>query len=319
MSFAVLLTLFALMTLSNEIFDLPHYLLGDEPTSFAQRKGEVLFELLEYSTVIALSLLYFRRKLQKDIQDPRRLHPDLRQLQKDQTRHRLEDAGTIHQRAFSRDLQPRHLSRLHQDALSRICRPNTQEAGGQAILAGTSRPRAFFATSCSAAWPAGCARSDTMRRTIARPTTTRCGGAPCASDAFSSPRDTRLAGTNRGPRAVLLHVNDTPGQLRELHDALGIARQAGLLTRCRSSATPDCAERRTADQGRRSAFPNTSDGRSGSSGPVPAAVVSTGTGLTGKVSLRRWSLRSPASRPRVLRRLAEEGCAMNVTIEYCAV
>jgi len=31
---------------------------------------------------------------------------------------------------------------------------------------------------------------------------------------------------------VLLHANDTPGQLRELVDALGIARHPGLLTRC---------------------------------------------------------------------------------------
>jgi uncharacterized protein with PIN domain len=45
-------------------------------------------------------------------------------------------------------------------------------------------------------------------------------------------RDTRLAATPRGPRAVLLHANDTPGQLRELVAALGIAAHAGLLTRC---------------------------------------------------------------------------------------
>jgi len=66
-SFIILLTAFALMTISNEIFDLPHYLLGDEPTSFAQRKGEVLFELLEYSTIIAVSLMYFRKRLEKEI------------------------------------------------------------------------------------------------------------------------------------------------------------------------------------------------------------------------------------------------------------
>ena len=45
-------------------------------------------------------------------------------------------------------------------------------------------------------------------------------------------RDTRLAAARRGPRTVLLHANDTPGQLRELVDALGLARHPGLLTRC---------------------------------------------------------------------------------------
>lgn len=45
-------------------------------------------------------------------------------------------------------------------------------------------------------------------------------------------RDTRLAATRRGSRVVLLHANNTPDQLRELVDALGIARHRGLLTRC---------------------------------------------------------------------------------------
>jgi uncharacterized protein with PIN domain/uncharacterized protein YbbK (DUF523 family) len=45
-------------------------------------------------------------------------------------------------------------------------------------------------------------------------------------------RDTRLAATPRGPRVVLLHANDTAGQLRELVDALGSPRHPGLLTRC---------------------------------------------------------------------------------------
>ena len=45
-------------------------------------------------------------------------------------------------------------------------------------------------------------------------------------------RDTQLAATHRRPRTVLLRANDTPGQLRELVDALDIARHPGLLTRC---------------------------------------------------------------------------------------
>lgn len=45
-------------------------------------------------------------------------------------------------------------------------------------------------------------------------------------------RDTRIVARPRGPRIVLLHANDTPGQLRELVAALGIARHPGLLTRC---------------------------------------------------------------------------------------
>jgi uncharacterized protein len=63
-------------------------------------------------------------------------------------------------------------------------------------------------------------------------------------------RDTRLAAVSPRPRTVLLHANDTPSQLRELVDALGIARHPGLLTRCivcntrLSRATADQVEER---------------------------------------------------------------------------
>ena len=66
-SFLILLSIFAMMTVANEILDLPHYLLGDEPTSFAQRKGEVIFELVGYAIVISFSLLYFRKKMENEI------------------------------------------------------------------------------------------------------------------------------------------------------------------------------------------------------------------------------------------------------------
>jgi uncharacterized protein with PIN domain len=45
-------------------------------------------------------------------------------------------------------------------------------------------------------------------------------------------RDTALAAAARRRRVVLLHANDTPGQLRELVAALGIEWHPGLLTRC---------------------------------------------------------------------------------------
>ena len=45
-------------------------------------------------------------------------------------------------------------------------------------------------------------------------------------------RDTRLAAEGRSSRILLLHANDTAGQLRELAGALGIARHPGPLKRC---------------------------------------------------------------------------------------
>ena len=62
-----MLTAFVLLTLANEVLDIPHYLFGDKPTSFTQRKGEVIFEVLIYFLIIFSSFYYFRKKIEKEI------------------------------------------------------------------------------------------------------------------------------------------------------------------------------------------------------------------------------------------------------------
>jgi hypothetical protein len=65
--FLVMLTVFVLLTIANELLDLPHSLFGDEPTQFSHRKGEVIFEIGIYFLVIASSFWYFQKKLVKEI------------------------------------------------------------------------------------------------------------------------------------------------------------------------------------------------------------------------------------------------------------
>jgi hypothetical protein len=65
--FIFMLTVFVLLTITNELLDLPHYLFGDKPTSFAQRKGEVIFELIVYTVVISGAYYFFRRKIEAKI------------------------------------------------------------------------------------------------------------------------------------------------------------------------------------------------------------------------------------------------------------
>jgi hypothetical protein len=65
--FAFMLTVFVCLTIANEIIDVPHYLFGDEPTTYPQRRGEVIFELLIYIIVISSSYYYFRKKIEKEI------------------------------------------------------------------------------------------------------------------------------------------------------------------------------------------------------------------------------------------------------------
>jgi hypothetical protein len=65
--FLFMLTVFVLLTLANELLDVPHYLFGDRPTSFIQRKGEVMFEMIIYTIVISGSYYFFRKKIEAEI------------------------------------------------------------------------------------------------------------------------------------------------------------------------------------------------------------------------------------------------------------
>lgn len=56
-----ILSLFMILTVCNELLDLPHLLFGDTPTSFTQRKSEVIIELLIYLLVICSELFIFSR------------------------------------------------------------------------------------------------------------------------------------------------------------------------------------------------------------------------------------------------------------------
>jgi hypothetical protein len=49
------------MTICNEIFDLPHYLLGDKPTSFNQRTGEVIIELAILTIIMIIEIVLIKK------------------------------------------------------------------------------------------------------------------------------------------------------------------------------------------------------------------------------------------------------------------
>jgi len=137
-------------------------------------------------------------------------------------------------------------------------------------------------------------------------------------------RDTRLAAGRSGPRTVLLHANDTPAQLRELVDALGIARHPGLLTRCivcntrLRAATADQVEERVPAYVR-------STQRQYRACPGCSRVYWPGThrpGIIGALESALPGVTLALTRPEDFESLdnhGREGDTMNVTIEYCAV
>jgi hypothetical protein len=61
-----ILFLFLSMTISNEVLDLPHYIFGDLPTSFQQRTGEVVIELV-IITIIMIAEIFLIKKFYQRI------------------------------------------------------------------------------------------------------------------------------------------------------------------------------------------------------------------------------------------------------------
>ena len=57
----VVVALFLLLTLGNEIIDVPHYLFNDAPTSYSQRVGEIIIELSIFFVVMAIQIRLFMK------------------------------------------------------------------------------------------------------------------------------------------------------------------------------------------------------------------------------------------------------------------
>jgi hypothetical protein len=55
------LFLFISMTICNEIFDLPHLLFGDNPTSFTQRTGEIIIELVILTIIMIIEIVLIKK------------------------------------------------------------------------------------------------------------------------------------------------------------------------------------------------------------------------------------------------------------------
>ena len=61
---SILLLLFA-MTVSNEVIDLPHYIFGDAPTSYQQRVGEIIIEIIIISVIMIVEIFLIRKFYQR--------------------------------------------------------------------------------------------------------------------------------------------------------------------------------------------------------------------------------------------------------------
>jgi hypothetical protein len=54
-----------LLTFTNEVLDLPHFIFGDRPTTWSQRSGEIIIELIIFIAVVVLEIFLFRRLIRR--------------------------------------------------------------------------------------------------------------------------------------------------------------------------------------------------------------------------------------------------------------
>ena len=60
-----ILAILLALTFANEVLDLPHLVLGDQPTTWGQRTGEFCIELIFFLAVIALEIYLFRKLIRR--------------------------------------------------------------------------------------------------------------------------------------------------------------------------------------------------------------------------------------------------------------
>jgi hypothetical protein len=121
--FGAILSGLFLLTIMNEVLDIPHYLLGDAPTSLEQRKGEVIMEMIIYAAVVFVSFGYYNR-LQKRINILEGILPicsNCKKIRQDQDWIVLEEYIRSHSLAdFTHGLCPECIRKLYPDQADAI-------------------------------------------------------------------------------------------------------------------------------------------------------------------------------------------------------
>lgn len=119
----VILGLFASVIIADEALDLPHYLLGDPPTSRSQRYGEIAIEIFVAAFFIGLEIAFIQ-KLRREIKVLEGFIPicasckNIRNIDQWQS---LEEYISTHSLAeFSHSICPACLEKLYPEVAERL-------------------------------------------------------------------------------------------------------------------------------------------------------------------------------------------------------
>ena len=57
----IIVLIFLCLTVGNDIVDIPHYVFNDAPTSYSQRLGEIIIELVIFFIIMTIQILLFKK------------------------------------------------------------------------------------------------------------------------------------------------------------------------------------------------------------------------------------------------------------------
>ncbi len=130
---AAILSALFLLTIINELLDLPYYLFGDAPTSWEQRKGEVILEMIVYAMIILVAGFYYNR-LQKKISILEGMLPicsSCKKIRQDKDWVVLEEYISSHSLAdFTHALCPECIRKLYPEYANEIIAEMETEGSG---------------------------------------------------------------------------------------------------------------------------------------------------------------------------------------------
>ena len=132
---AGVLSAFLLLTAANELFDMPHYLLGDTPVPVGHRMGEVAVELIVYAAVMVFEMMMMR-KLRRRIRLLEGFLPICANCKKvrdgDEWRQVESYVSERTNARFTHSLCPQCVRKLYPDIADRVLNPEGKAAEGTA-------------------------------------------------------------------------------------------------------------------------------------------------------------------------------------------
>jgi hypothetical protein len=118
---AVILLILLALTFANEVLDLPHFMLGDQATTWGQRSGEICIEMVIFCAAVGLEVFLFARLARriKILEGFLHICAGCKKIQVEDRWEQVENYISAHSQAeFSHSLCPDCMKKLYPELFS---------------------------------------------------------------------------------------------------------------------------------------------------------------------------------------------------------